>query len=71
MKVSSKQAEKLLRGDHKFSQLGFSMMITRLKGAYSENASQESLQKLTGEINTFLDKFGNIMAKDFEIIEKL
>ena len=71
MKVTPNQTEKLLRGNQKFSQLGFSMLITRLKGLYAENASQEVVQKSTSEINAFLSKFENIMARDYAIIEKL
>jgi len=71
MKVSTQQTEKLLKGSQAFSQLGFSMLLTRLKKNYANDSSLESLQKCTAEINTFLDKFKAIMSKDYAIIEKL
>ena len=71
MQVTSQQTEKLLRGDHSFSQLGFSMMMTRLKGMYAKDPSQAALQKSMSEINLFLDKFKSIMENDYAIIAKL
>jgi hypothetical protein len=71
MSVSIQQTEKLLRENHKFTQLGLSMMITRLKNIYAKDPSQEVLQKAMTELNTFLEKFKSILAKDYEIISKL
>lgn len=71
MQVTSRQAETLLRGNHTFTQLGFSMLLTRLKGLYANDPSQEALQKSTGEINLFLDKFKSIMENDFVTITRL
>jgi len=71
MNVTIQQTEKLLRENHKFTQLGLSMMITRLKSLWAKDQSQEVLQKSMNEINTFLDKFKSGMASDFEIISKL
>ena len=71
MKVSSQQAEKLLRGNQPFSQLGFSMLLTRLKARYAKDPTQSTLQDCTSEINLFLDKFKAIMGSDFSIIARL
>ena len=71
MNVTSAQVKKILTGSQTYTQLGFSMMITRLKGIYSKSPSPETLQKCTDEINTFLVKFASIMATDFAIVSKL
>jgi uncharacterized membrane-anchored protein YhcB (DUF1043 family) len=71
MNVTIRQTEKLLLENHKFTQLGLSMMITRLKSLYAKDQSQEVLQKSMNEINTFLDKFKCILVNDFETIAKL
>jgi hypothetical protein len=68
VKVTPEQTVKLLQGDHIFSQLGFSMMLTRLKVLYAENPSDEVLQKAMDEINAFLAKFKPIMGPDYKII---
>lgn len=69
MKVTQQQTEKLLKGNHSFSQLAFSMMLTRLKTIYAKNPA--SLQSCTDEINTFLDKFQSIMGQTYEAITRL
>jgi len=71
MKITPQQTQKLLSENQSFSQLGFSMMLTRLKSMYAKDPSQAFLEKSTGEINTFLDKFKSIMASDYDIILKL
>lgn len=71
MQVTSQQAEKLLCGNYSFSQLGFSMMMTRLKTVYAKEPSQAALQKSMGEINAFLEKFKGIMSNDFATIANL
>lgn len=71
MNISFQQAKKLLSGNHTFTQLGFSMMLTRLKGLYMKDPSQATLEKCTDEINAFLTKFSTIMKSDYEIISKL
>lgn len=71
MNVTSAQAQKILTGNHTFSQLGFSMLLTRLKGVYSKNPSPVTLKTCVDEMNAFLQKFGTIMVKDFEIISRL
>ena len=71
MTVTTRQTEKLLQGNYKFSQLGFSMMLTRLKVMYAEDPSPEVLQNSTREINTFIDKFKLIMENDCQVISEL
>jgi hypothetical protein len=71
MQVTIQQAEKLLTGNHAFTQLGFSMMLTRMKALYEKEPSQVTLQTCTAEINTFLGKFKMLMNVDYEIIKQL
>jgi len=71
MKVTLLQTEMLLKYNFRFSMLGFSMLITRLKGFYATNPSKEVLETSMEEINTFLAKFKNIMKDDCEIINKI
>lgn len=46
-------------------------MITRLKGVYTKDSTQLTLQKCTEEINSFLGRYRIIMGKDLEAISKL
>jgi hypothetical protein len=71
MSVSLQQTEKLLCGNHSFSQLGFAMMITRMKTLYARDPSQATVQNCMGEINSFLQKFAGIMGGDYAIISKI
>ena len=71
MNITLQQAEKVLKGNMMFSQLGFSMLVTRLKTRYAKDPSQATLQSSFDEINNFLNKFSNVMADDCKIIAKL
>lgn len=71
MNITPQQTEKLLKGNQSFSQLGFSMLLTRLKIMYASNPSQATLLTCTNEINTFLVKFKSIMGNDYSVIAKL
>ena len=71
MQISQSQAEKILTGEHAFSLWSFSMLITRLKGVYARDPSQEVLDTCTVELNMFLKKFDNIMGSDVTLVEKL
>jgi len=71
MTVSLQQTEKLLKGNYRFSTLGFSMLITRLKGLYVVTPTQAILETAMGEINAFLTKFKNIMKADCTILETI
>jgi hypothetical protein len=69
MSVSIRQTERILQENHKFTQLGLSMMITRLKSLYAKDQSQEVLHKSMNEINIFLDKFKSIVVNDIVYIK--
>ena len=71
MNVTADQAKKIMTGNQKFTQLGFSMLITRLRGSYAKDSSPGSLNTYTGEINAFLKKFNSIMGADYAVIAKL
>jgi hypothetical protein len=71
MRVTQGQIEKVLTGDFNFTQLGFSMMITRLKRNYAKNPSKELLEKSTKDVNDFFDKFPRVMKEDYAIIARL
>ena len=72
MSVTSNQVKNLLTGGNQhFSQLGFGLMVTRLKGVYKANPSPATLQSCTQEINAFLTKFGMIMKDDAAILSRL
>ena len=71
MSITSEQAKKVLLGNYVFSQLGFSLMITRLKGVYAKDQTPTTLDQCVDEINAFLDKYQMIMANDFAVISKL
>ncbi|MCL2855052.1 MAG: hypothetical protein FWE21_05470 [Defluviitaleaceae bacterium] len=71
MRISPQQTEKLLKGKQAFTQFGFSMMLTRLRGGYEKNPSPSTITASTTEINTFLAKFERIMAEDFATIQSL
>ena len=71
MTVSSQQAERLLNGSHTFKQLGFSMLLTRLKMVFAKDSSPSSIEYCAEEINAFLEKFSTIMKEDLVIISKI
>jgi len=68
MKITIQETERLLKADSKFVQIGFSMLLERLKKLYTQDASQEMLKKCANEINAFFGKFEMIMAADYENI---
>ena len=71
MQITQQQAQRILTGEYAFTQLGFSMMVTRLKGIYSKKPNQATLQDCAKEINAFLQKFQAIMEKDHTTIAKI
>ena len=71
MNITPTQAKKILAGSYTFSQLGFSMLLARLKSTYAKDPSEVMLQKCVSEINAFFQKYSAIMEKDFAIISKL
>ena len=71
MTVTEQQTEKILKGNQPFKQFAFSMMITRLKAAYSKDPSASTLQASTVEINRFLEQFAAVMLSDYALILKM
>ena len=71
MNVTVQQMERLLRGQHVFKQISFSMLLTRLKNDYAASPTKENLEKCVNEINVFINKYKMIMAADVSIIEKI
>ncbi|MCL2066950.1 MAG: hypothetical protein FWG99_05755 [Treponema sp.] len=71
MKVTLEQTEKLLKGDQKFEQFAFSMLLTFLRERYAKDPSQVTVESSAGEINAFLGKNQAVMAEDYAIIESL
>ena len=71
MNLSPEQTKKILLGNYKFSQLGFSMFITRLRNLYYNDSSSASLQNCTSELNSFLKKYHTTMGTDYTRISSL
>jgi len=71
MKITFQQAEKLLKGDQKFEQFAFAMLLTLLRERYAKNSSQATVESSVEEINAFLGKNQAVMATDYATIESL
>ena len=71
MNITLYETDKLLRSDQSYAQLGFSMLLARLKIQYAQDDSQQNLKKCADEINAFFSKFVKIMATDLDSIVKL
>jgi len=71
MSITLEQAEKLLKGDYKFKQLGFSMMLTRMKELYNKDPSPATLHHCAAEMNMYIEKFKAIMGADYAFITNL
>jgi len=71
MNVTIQQTEKILRGQYNFTQLGFSMLVTRLKILYAKAPAPSTIEKCAGEINTFLSRYHTVMATDLANINNL
>ncbi len=69
MQLSQEQMVKLLKGNYTFSLWSMSMLITRLKGVYASDPT--SLEKCTGEMNAFVNKFKGVMGNDYTVLQKL
>jgi CheY-like chemotaxis protein len=63
--VTLEQTELLLSGNHKFSQLGFSMLLTRMKTLYAKYPTQATLQTFAEEITEYIEKYKILMAADY------
>ena len=70
MNITTVQAKKILTGNHSFSQLGFSMLVTRMKKIYGNDPTPQTLNRCTDEINAFLTKYQMIMESDYAIISQ-
>jgi len=72
MVVSNEQVKKVLAGnvEYKFTQFGFSLLVTRLTWTYKNNPTNAVLQECTKEINSFLSKYESIMKNDYELFVK-
>jgi len=71
VQLSQEQMVKLLKGNYTFSLWSMSMLITRLKGVYAKDSSSTSLEKCTGEMNAFVNKFRGVMGNDYALLQKL
>jgi hypothetical protein len=71
MNLSIQQMEKLLQGQYTFRQLGFSMLLTRIKSNYADEPTQENLETCTNELNAFLNKYSAILGDEIEIIRNI
>jgi hypothetical protein len=71
MKVTFQQTEKLLKGDQKFEQFAFAMLLTHLRERYAKDSSQATVESSVEEINAFLSKNSAIMAEDYAIIKSM
>lgn len=71
MNITPEQLHKILTGNYAFSQLGFSMLITRLKGIYDDDPSPYVLRSCTREVNSYLNRYSNIMGMDCSVISNL
>ena len=69
MVVSDAQVKAVLEGsaERKFTQFGFSLLITRLTWAYKNSTTNAVLQECTKEINAFLAKYEPIMKNDYNL----
>jgi len=72
MVVSDIQVKNVLDGktERKFTQFGFSLLITRLTWTYKNNSTDAVLQECTKEINSFLKKYEPVMKNDYELFVK-
>jgi hypothetical protein len=69
--ITAQQTEKLLKGSHTFSYLGFSMLLMRMRMLYANDSSPSTLQTCTDEICNFLNKFKNAMGSDYTAVQQL
>jgi len=68
MLVSETHVKNVLEGsaERKFTQFGFSLLVTRLTWSYKNNPTSAVLQECTKEINSFLSKYEPIMKNDYD-----
>ena len=70
MELNEIQVKKLLlyQGKMPLTQLGLSMLITRLSRKYQSNQTPQAIKSATVELNDFLKKFSMVMEKDYDWI---
>jgi len=71
MTVTIQQTEQILHGQYKFSQLAFSMLVTRLKTLYAKAPTPSTVEKCAEEINAFLGRYHKTMVSDAATIKNL
>ncbi|MCL2372354.1 MAG: hypothetical protein FWC78_03010 [Defluviitaleaceae bacterium] len=71
MTLTTTQAEKILKSSQAFPQLGFALLVTRLRSKYAQDPSPQTLEYCTKELTSFTKTFQDLMEADFELIEKL
>ena len=73
MSLNQMQVKKLLTytGKMQISQLGLSLLVTRLSRTYNSNPSAQLLESATAEMNVFISKFAAIMDSDYKWIISL
>jgi len=73
VQLSVSQVQTLLcdNENHQFSQLGLSLLVTRLKREFSKEPSDTLLQRSTQEINGFLKKYEKVLGKDHSLLSTL
>jgi hypothetical protein len=71
MQLTTEQVEKVLTNNYAFTQLSFSMMLTRLKNKYASDRSMATLTKCAIEINTYLEKFKAMLSADLDALGKI
>jgi CheY-like chemotaxis protein len=69
--VTIAQTEKILTGETKFSQLAFSMLVTRMKTLFAKYPTKQTIQTFAEEITAFIEKSKVLMAADYETIGRL
>ena len=73
MNLSESQVKKLLlyTGNVPITQIGLSLLITRLSRKYQNEPSLHVLKDSTNELNTFINKFSSIMVSSYDWIVSL
>jgi len=71
MNITPEQLIKILKGNYSFSMLGFSMLITRLKGIYNKSPDPDTLKICASEVDIFIGKYRSIMESDCSIIANI
>jgi hypothetical protein len=71
MNVSIQQMEKLLQGQYTFKQLGFSMLLTRLKSNYADEPTEEKLEDCVNTLNAFLSKYSTLLTDEIATIRNI